>query len=160
MSLSPEPLGPDSPLRLVLPTPAATERLAGRLAAVIRPGDAVLLRGPIGAGKSTLVRALLRAASGNPELDVPSPTFTLVQSYDLPGEVVAHHFDLWRLAGPDALAELGWEDALRDIVLVEWPERLGPSRPAGALEIDLSARSDDARVATLSGWPDRLAGLA
>jgi tRNA threonylcarbamoyladenosine biosynthesis protein TsaE len=146
-------------IRLALDDQAATDALARRLAAMLRPGDAILLTGPIGAGKSTLVRALLRAGTGDPDLDVPSPTFTLVQSYDLRGDMRAHHFDLWRLSGPDALAELGWEDAVRDIVLVEWPERLGALRPAGALAVDLAVVSDTARAATLTGWPDRLGGL-
>jgi tRNA threonylcarbamoyladenosine biosynthesis protein TsaE len=142
-------------IRLALDDQAATEALARRLAAMLRPGDAILLAGPIGAGKSTLVRALLRAGTGDPDLDVPSPTFTLVQSYDLRGGARAHHFDLWRLSGPDALAELGWEDAVRDIVLVEWPERLGALRPAGALAVDLAIVSDTARAATLIGWAGR-----
>jgi tRNA threonylcarbamoyladenosine biosynthesis protein TsaE len=90
-------------IRLALDDQAATDALARRLAAMLRPGDAILLTGPIGAGKSTLVRALLRAGTGDPDLDVPSPTFTLVQSYDLRGDMRAHHFDLWRLSGPN-----GW----------------------------------------------------
>lgn len=143
---------------LDLPNQAATEALGARLAKLLRPGDAVLLTGPIGAGKSTLVRALLREAAGDPKLEVPSPTFTLVQSYDLP-RFKAHHFDLWRLAGPDALDELGWEDALADVVLVEWPERLGERRPAQALTVALEHASDKARRATLAGWPDRIGEL-
>ena len=141
---------------LDLPAESATQALAERLAAVLRPGDAILLGGPIGAGKTTLVRAVLRAAVGDPALDVPSPTFTLVQSYDLPDGRIAHHFDLWRLSGPEALAELGWEDAVRDIVLVEWPERLGHHRPYEALVIELAPRGEWSRCATLSGWPERL----
>jgi tRNA threonylcarbamoyladenosine biosynthesis protein TsaE len=138
-----------------LPDQAATEHLAAALARLLRPGDAILLEGPLGAGKSTLARALLRALTGDPALDVPSPTFTLVQAYDTPRGTV-HHFDLWRLDGPGGLAELGWDDAREEIVLVEWPDRLGPSCPEGALTVTLEIAGEEARRARLSGWPDRL----
>jgi tRNA threonylcarbamoyladenosine biosynthesis protein TsaE len=138
-----------------LPDQVATERLAGVLARLLRPGDAILLDGPLGAGKSTLARALLRALAGDPALDVPSPSFTLVQAYDTPRGPV-HHFDLWRLEGPAGLAELGWDDAREDIVLVEWPDRLGPLRPADALAITLDITGEESRHARLSGWADRL----
>ena len=139
-----------------LPDPDATGRLAARLAPLARPGDAVLLEGPLGAGKSAFARAFLRALSGDPALEVPSPTFTLVQSYDLPGGGEAHHFDLYRLEGPADLAELGWEEAREGIVLVEWPDRLGPLRPEGALTVALAhGETEEERVATLSGWPGR-----
>ena len=141
-------------MRIVLPDLAATERLASRLAAIIRPGDAILLEGPLGAGKSAFARALLRAASDDPALEVPSPTYTLVQSYDTVRGTI-HHFDLWRLAGPEALEELGWEAVRADIVLVEWPDRLGDRRPAEALTIVLSTLQDDARAAEIAGWPAR-----
>jgi tRNA threonylcarbamoyladenosine biosynthesis protein TsaE len=146
---------------LRLPDLAATGRLAARLAALARRGDAVLLQGPLGAGKSAFARAFLRAASGDPGLEVPSPSFTLVQGYDLPGGLMAHHFDLYRLSGPAEIAELGWEEA-RDagIVLVEWPERLGEAAlpcPEEALTVALAhGAAEEERVAALSGWPDRL----
>jgi tRNA threonylcarbamoyladenosine biosynthesis protein TsaE len=147
-------------LRLDLPDEAATAALAARVAALARPGDAVLLDGPLGAGKSSFCRAFLRAARGDLALEVPSPTFTLVQEYALPG-TTAFHFDLWRLDGPQGLAELGWEEAREGIVLVEWPDRLGALRPDGALAVSLAPGADEgARLATLAGWPDRLAGLA
>jgi tRNA threonylcarbamoyladenosine biosynthesis protein TsaE len=145
---------------LTLPDEAATQALAARVAARARPGDAVLLEGPLGAGKSTFARAFLRAASGDPALEVPSPTFTLVQGYDLPVGP-AHHFDLWRLDGPAGLEELGWEEAREGIVLVEWPDRLGALRPDDALTVALTpTESEEARVATLSGWPTRIGTLA
>ncbi len=145
---------------LTLPDLAATEALAAAVAARARPGDAILLEGPLGAGKSAFARAFLRAASRDPALEVPSPTFTLVQGYDLPAGP-AHHFDLWRLDGPAGLAELGWEEAREGIVLVEWPDRLGSLRPPGALTVALApGDSEDERRATLTGWPGRLAGLA
>jgi tRNA threonylcarbamoyladenosine biosynthesis protein TsaE len=147
-------------ITLDLPDLSATHALAARLARMLRAGDAVLLEGPLGSGKSEFARALLRAAAGDPALEVPSPTFTLVQSYDLPAGT-AHHFDLYRLDGPDGLAELGWEEAREGIVLVEWPERLGAERPAGALTIALAPLADEeARRATLSGWDARLGALA
>ena len=147
-------------LTLDLPDLAATHALAARLATLLRAGDAVLLEGPLGAGKSELARAVLRAAAQDPALEVPSPTFTLVQSYDLPAGA-AHHFDLYRLDGPAGLAELGWDEAREGIVIVEWPDRLGAEAPAGALRIALSqGEEDDARRAALSGWDDRLERLA
>ncbi|MBK1662134.1 tRNA (adenosine(37)-N6)-threonylcarbamoyltransferase complex ATPase subunit type 1 TsaE [Paracraurococcus ruber] len=147
-------------LTLPLADLAATGRLAGRLAPLLRPGDAVLLEGPLGAGKSALARALLRALAGDPALEVPSPSFTLVQSYDLPGGAEAHHYDLYRLEGPGDLRELGWEEARRGIVLVEWPERLGAERPADALLVRMAyGPGEEDRVATLSGWDGRLAAV-
>lgn len=147
-------------ITLDLPDLTATHALAARLAPLLRPGDAVLLEGPLGAGKSEFARAVLRAAAGDPTLEVPSPTFTLVQSYDLPAGP-AHHFDLYRLDGPDGLAELGWDEARDGIVLVEWPGRLGAERPAGALSVAFAPlATEEARRATLSGWDERLERLA
>jgi tRNA threonylcarbamoyladenosine biosynthesis protein TsaE len=137
---------------------AATERLAARVASLLRPGDTILLAGPLGAGKTAFARALLRAATKNPTLEVPSPTFTLVQAYDTPHGKITH-FDLWRLQGPGALVELGWDEAREDIVLVEWPDRLGPLCPPDALTVTLSLAEGDTRHARLTGWPDRLEQL-
>jgi len=147
-------------LHLLLPDLDATEALAARAAALARPGDAILLEGPLGAGKSAFCRAFLRAAARNPSLEVPSPSFTLVQGYDLP-QGPAHHFDLYRLSGPEELEELGWQEAREGIVLVEWPDRLGWLTPPEALHLTL--RPDEvgeARHATLRGWDRRLTALA
>ena len=138
---------PDS--RLILPDEAATQALAARLAAKARPGDVLLLAGPLGAGKTAFARAFIRALAEDQALQVPSPSFTLVQGYETPRGMV-WHFDLWRLDGPQALPELGWDEAGAGIVLVEWPERLGRLRPPDALQIDL-AFHEEGRELTLSG---------
>ena len=146
--------------RLLLADEAATLRLAADIAAILKPGDIVALSGHLGSGKSLLARAILRALAEDPALEAPSPTFTLVQSYDLPAGP-AHHFDLYRLDGPEGLEELGWDEAREGIVLVEWPDRLGALAPADALRITLEpGDGEEARRAHLSGWDDRLDRLA
>jgi tRNA threonylcarbamoyladenosine biosynthesis protein TsaE len=143
-------------MRLDLPNLEATEALAARLAGKAGPGDAVLLRGPLGAGKSAFARAFLRAWTGQPGLEVPSPSFTLVQGYERADGAFAHHFDLYRLSGPAEVPELGWEEARAGIVLVEWPDRLGGLTPEGALDITLMpGETEGARVAEVRGWEDR-----
>ena len=152
-------------MECVLPDLTATEALGRRIATALRPGDAVLLDGPLGAGKTALARALLRAACEEPALEVPSPSFTLVQLYDGRdadgAPLLIAHFDLWRLDGPSALPELGWDDARDGAVLVEWPDRLGPLTPADALRVTLrlmpGADGDAPRRVTLAGWSDRSA---
>jgi tRNA threonylcarbamoyladenosine biosynthesis protein TsaE len=141
---------------LTLPDLAATEGFAATIASVVRLGDAILLAGPLGAGKTAFARAFLRAAAEDPALDVPSPSFTLVQTYDTRRGKV-HHFDLWRLDGPSALAELGWDDAREDIVLVEWPDRLGTLTPSDALRLEFELADRDARTVRVEGWSGRLA---
>jgi len=138
---------------------AATEALAASVARLARVGDAILLEGVLGAGKSAFARAFLRSAAGDPALEVPSPTFTLVQSYLTPIGTV-HHFDLWRLDGPTGLMELGWEEARDDIVLVEWPDRLGEARPMDGLTVALHPDGITSRRCVLSGWPDRIGRIA
>jgi tRNA threonylcarbamoyladenosine biosynthesis protein TsaE len=137
-------------MEIALPDLDAVDRLARDLAARLRPGDALLLDGPLGAGKTALARAMLRALCGDPALEVPSPSYTLVQSYDTPGFTV-HHFDLWRLDGPDAVLELGWDEARRDVVIVEWPDRLGALTPPGALCVGIRLGGGFARIAVVSG---------
>jgi tRNA threonylcarbamoyladenosine biosynthesis protein TsaE len=148
------------PLLMHLPDEAATEGLAARVAALARAGDAILLSGELGAGKTSFARAFLRAASGDPGLRVPSPTFTLAQTYPLRSGITATHYDLWRLVRPSDLLELGFEESRAGIVLVEWPDRLGPLAPPDALRITLELVGDTARNVTLDGWPDRVGRLA
>ena len=135
---------------LFLPDEAATDRLGAALAAQLRPGDVVALEGGLGAGKTTLARAILRAASGAPALIVPSPTFTLAEVYDTPRGVF-WHFDLYRLETPEQVFELGWEEARAGgIALVEWADRLGPLLPRERLTVTLSVEGDGRR-ATIEG---------
>lgn len=151
--------------RLALPDAEATAALGQRLADVLRPGDAVLLSGPLGAGKSSLARAAIQAAC--PAVtEVPSPTFTLIQPYRTAAGWPLVHADLYRLAGPDELAELGWDEVLADgAVLVEWPERLGPLTPHPhlAITLALAGAASESRVAELATdgatWAQRLPNL-
>jgi tRNA threonylcarbamoyladenosine biosynthesis protein TsaE len=141
-----------------LPDEEATGALARRLAPRLRQGDVIALYGDLGAGKTAFARALVRAL-GSPD-DVPSPTFTLVQIYDVPvGRV--WHFDLYRIDDPRELIEIGWEDALSDgIMLVEWPDRAGALLPAERLDVRLDfAPSAGARVVTLRAGPALAARL-
>ena len=135
---------------LPLPDEAATERLGASLAARLRPRDVVALEGGLGAGKTTLARAILRAAAAEPALIVPSPTFTLVEVYET-GRGSFWHFDLYRLEEPEQVFELGWEEARIDgVALIEWPERLGTLLPRERLTISLSIQGEG-RLATLEG---------
>ena len=136
-----------------------TADLGRWLSTRLEAGDCLLLEGPIGAGKSHLARAFIRARLGRME-DVPSPTFTLVQTYQ--ADVEIWHADLYRLSHPDDVAELGLEDAFpHAICLIEWPDRLGRLTPANAIRIVLSP-SGDGRLVTLTApnHPDLLGAFA
>ena len=144
-------------------SPDETARLATRLGAVLRAGDTLLLEGEIGAGKSHFARALILSRLSVPE-DVPSPTFTIVQVYDLP-DCELWHADLYRLGGPDQIVELGLHDAFETaICIVEWPDRLDDLRPAQALTIRLDdPEKTDMRQISITwsdrAWTDRIAGI-
>jgi tRNA threonylcarbamoyladenosine biosynthesis protein TsaE len=153
--LMPRSLAPFAPgdAVIVLPTEADTTALGARLAGVAHAGDCILLEGPIGAGKSHLARAFIRARLGRME-DVPSPTFTLVQVYE--ADVDIWHADLYRLTRPDEVWELGLDEAFdRAITLVEWPDRLGPHLPPHALRLRLE-QFGDGRKAIISGGREGL----
>jgi tRNA threonylcarbamoyl adenosine modification protein YjeE len=133
-----------APIFLDLSNEAATLRLGEDLAIALRAGDIVALDADLGMGKSTLARAIIRAIADDEGLEVPSPTFTLVQSYAL--RIPVHHFDLYRLSEPEELEELGLAEALDEgIALVEWPDR-APSRLQGAIHVKLSEIGDGRRV--------------
>lgn len=154
---------------LDLPDEAATCAVAAGLARLVRAGDVLALWGGLGAGKTVFARALLRARAGA-DIEVPSPTFTLVQIYEGLGADAADvfHFDLYRIAAPEDALEIGIEDAFAGgIAMIEWPGRLGPLLPTDRLDLafsDVPGRPA-ARRLELGGrgnWPGRLAevGLA
>lgn len=134
-------------------SPDETAQLAIRLGASLRAGDTLLMEGGIGAGKSHFARALIQSRLAEPE-DVPSPTFTLVQVYDLP-QCELWHADLYRLSDPDQVVELGLLDAFETaICIIEWPDRLDDLAPADALIVRLSdPEKSDTRNITFE-WQD------
>ena len=139
---------------------AATGRLGGAVARSLAKGEAVCLKGVLGAGKSTLARGLIRERTGTVE-DVPSPTFTLVQFYEGGGLKLAH-FDLYRLNEPGEALEIGLDEAIDDgAVIIEWPERLGRHLPQHRLDIemlivgDAGAESRLARLNPHGAWEGR-----
>ena len=141
-------------------SPEDTTRFAAALAPLLGPGDVLLLSGGIGAGKTHFARSLIqtRLATVGLAEDIPSPTFTLVQTYDDGG---IWHADLYRLTHPDEVEELGLIDAFADaICLVEWPDRLGALLPDGALSLDLSTTDIPgerlARIVGPDSWAPRI----
>jgi tRNA threonylcarbamoyladenosine biosynthesis protein TsaE len=135
---------------------ADTARLGAAIAGELRPREAVCLIGPLGAGKSSLARGLIRALTGE-ETEAPSPTFTLVQTYETRRFPLAH-FDLYRLKSPDEALELGLDEALDDgAAVIEWPEKLGHHLPADRLEVELEIAGDGrrARLTPHGAWEGR-----
>jgi len=134
---------------LSLPDVAATRALGARIAAGLSVGDLVALEGDLGAGKTTLARAILRSLGVSE--DVPSPTFTLVQLYETP-DLTVRHYDLYRIENANEIAELGIDEAVEDgAALVEWPERADGRLPGALLQVGLQAADADSRTASLSG---------
>ncbi len=117
---------------------AATALLASRIAGVARTRDVIALAGPLGTGKTSFARAFIRAL-GQGDEEVPSPTFTLVETYSFPRRPAIWHFDLYRLEAPEDVYELGIEEAWAEgICLIEWPERIAALLPADRLDIALA----------------------
>src|SRR5581483_3687640 len=133
----------------------ATQALMLDVAAVLEPGDLITLSGDLGAGKTTFARALIRHLAGDDAIEVPSPSFTLMQTYELPRFTLVHA-DLYRLSGPGELAELGFEDIPESAVTVlEWPDRAAGALPADRLDIALTlvpAQGPAARHARITGY--------
>lgn len=162
-------MGPALSDCLILPDLSEPQlvRLAQELGFMLRRGDTVALNGELGAGKTTFARGLIRALAGDGTLEIPSPTFTLVQNYDTARLNLAH-FDLYRLSSPDEIDELGLEHALADgAALIEWPERAGEALPEDRLDIFLSDGAPvdgvETRSVRLQGrghWRSRASRLA
>lgn len=141
------------------PDETSLRALGARLAQMLRAGDAIALQGGLGAGKTTFARGLIEAYAGIGE--VPSPTYTLVQTYDS-GPLPVWHYDLYRLEDAADLTELGWDETADGIVLVEWPERAGTRLPKWRLDVTIDFQGEGRRV-TLEphgeGWQTRLHGF-
>lgn len=143
--------------RVPLPDLPATEALAGCLAPKLAAGDTLLLSGEIGAGKTSFARAVIRARLGQ-DVEVPSPTYTLVQTYSA-GQVEIWHADLYRLGDPDEIVELGLDAAFGNaICLIEWPERMGDRVPEDSvvLSFDAGITSHSVTVSAPDDWGERI----
>lgn len=150
---------------MILEDEAATARFGATIAGRLRAGDAVCLSGPLGAGKSTLARALIRALTTADE-EVPSPTFTLVQFYEGLRLKIAH-FDLYRLSNPDEAYEIGLDEALDEgAAVIEWPERLQGRLPANRLDVEIAligglqeGAGRSVRLTPHGAWEGRMKGI-
>lgn len=144
---------------------ADTVQIAEFVASIARRGDIIALSGDLGAGKTAFARGFIRSLAGGQQ-DVPSPTFTLLQVYDAEPTPI-YHFDFYRIETPEEVWELGFDEAPAEgIVLIEWPERLGPLTPADRLAITISAPPDagetERHIAIAAGasWGERLRAAA
>ncbi|MEM7663323.1 MAG: tRNA (adenosine(37)-N6)-threonylcarbamoyltransferase complex ATPase subunit type 1 TsaE [Pseudomonadota bacterium] len=141
-----------------LPDETATLEIGAAIAPLLRVGDVVALHGGLGAGKTTLTRGVLQALCG--EVEVPSPTYTLVQTYETP-DFLLWHFDLYRLETPEDLQELAWDETADGVAIVEWPDRAGEQLPKWRLDIRF-AMEETGRTVTLEphgeDWQKRLNG--
>lgn len=161
MRVSPASSGIDSFYRSFdLQTEAGTAALGREIAGHLAAGDTVTLSGPLGAGKSVLARAIVRTFL--PREEVPSPTFTLVQTYETQNFAIAH-VDLYRVKAASELRELGLDEALeRGVLVVEWPDRMGLQLPDDRLDIMFEAVDGETRLMKLVGrgsWVARLKAL-
>lgn len=119
---------------------ASTARLAQKLAPILRAGDVIALHGGLGAGKTTFSRELISALLGE-DTEVPSPTYTLLQTYDGPNFPI-FHFDLYRLNSPEDVFELGWDETQAGLALIEWPDRAGQHLPTWRLDLYIEIVGD------------------
>jgi len=147
-------------LTIELPDETATQALAKSLAVLAHSGEQLALIGDLGAGKTVFARAFVRALCGA-DTEVPSPTFTLVQTYDAIDGRELFHFDLYRLEKPDEALELNIDDAFADgISLIEWPERLGSFLPPNHLELALNYGDTESQrravITAGNNWAERL----
>jgi tRNA threonylcarbamoyladenosine biosynthesis protein TsaE len=146
--------GPDVAAPIVLADDAATAALGAKLATALRPGDLVLLSGGLGAGKTALARAIIRTLMDDPRLEVPSPTFALVQPYERNALRILHA-DLYRLRTERDADELGLDDP-EAITLIEWPDRAPALAARATAEVVLAIpRSSEGRIATISFQDNR-----
>ena len=149
--------------RISVPDLAALAALAAAIAAEARCGDLIALVGALGTGKTAFARKFLDARASlngvSPPAEVPSPTFTLAQVYEVGADDV-WHFDFYRISGPQECGELGFDDALsQGIVLVEWPDRLGFLLPADRLDLEMTIAEGETRLVTITGhgnWESRV----
>lgn len=126
-----------------------TAAFASKMAALAQKGDVIALFGTLGMGKSVFSRAFIRHFLGN--VDVPSPTFTLLQTYDTP-DFEIYHYDLYRLKDPDEIFELGMEEALyQGVCLIEWPEKMGGYLPRKAIRLEISPDGNNRRISVFAG---------
>lgn len=156
------PSGAGAILALTAANELEMAAIGAALARRLTPGDAVGLSGPLGAGKTVLARAMVRALMIDPHLEVPSPSFTIVQEYERrPDGLLVWHVDLYRLDDPTEIDELGLDEALEAaVVLIEWPERAHGHLPDTALEVVIDLLEGERRRIRFSGqpgWTDRLA---
>lgn len=139
-----------------------TANIAAKIAVKLQSGDVLCLRGDLGTGKTVFARAMIRHLCDTPDLDVPSPTFTLVQNYETNKSTI-WHFDLYRIEDKEEIYELGWEEALAEgITIIEWPERLEGLAPQDRLELIFNPLENDenSREITLvpyGTWEERIA---
>ena len=141
----------------ILADEEATARLGARIAALLTNGDVIALYGDLGMGKTTFVRGLIRGLLGD-DTEIPSPTYTIVQSYEHEDQTI-WHFDLYRLDDPEEVIEIGFEDALEDIALIEWPEKAGSFLPQDRLSIRIEPYDTGRKLVLLPAtqeWKARL----
>ena len=138
-------------MKWIVTTEKETATIANNLAPLLKIGDVVALKGTLGVGKTTFVRALVNALIGT-KTDVPSPTFTLLQTYDTPNFPL-YHFDFYRLKTPEEAYEIGIEDAFMDgVSMIEWPEKIGSLLPQNHKEISFQILPDGTRLITTQGF--------